>query len=170
MNVENLSDKLDKADNMIKLSNAFDDISKALDKTCNSVSQSIFDYRFSTFLYHQYIILNKTKREIATEMNIHESTIFYYIQKYKLKKDPKARQLKMLETMKRTCNEKYNVDHPGELIEAHEKRIENILNKTNGNYSKSFYQGLNRSEETIEKMKIAQQYRRQCEKEGEDIE
>ena len=164
MNVENLYDDLEQANTLEKLSNSFDNITKALNKTCNNVFQSLFDYKFSTFLYYHYIILNKTKREIADEIKIHPSTIYYYIRKYKIKKDNKARQIHMLETMKQTCNELYGVDHPGELPEAHRKRIENILIKSNGNYSKEFYDGLNRSEETIEKMKIAQKYRRQCEK------
>ena len=156
MNVENLCDNLEQANTLEKLSDSFDEITKALNKSCNNVFQSLFDYKFSTFLYYHYIILNKTKREIAEEIKIHPSTIYYYIRK--------ARQIHMLETMKQTCNELYGVDHPGELLDAHRKRIENILIKSNGNYSKNFYEGLNRSEETIEKMKIAQQYRRQCEK------
>ena len=168
MDVENLYENLEQADTLEKLSNSFDNITKALNKSCNNVFQSLFDYKFSTFLYYNYIILNKTKREIADEINLHPSTVHYYIRKYKIKKDNKARQIHMLETMKHTCNELYGVDHPGELPEAHQKRIENILIKSNGDYSKSFYKGLNRSEETIEKMKIAQQHRRQCEKnEGE---
>lgn len=171
MDVENLYENLEQADTLDKLSNSFDEITKALNKSCNNVFQSLFDYKFSTFLYYNYIILNKTKREIADEINLHPSTVYYYIRKYKIKKDNKARQIHMLETMKHTCNELYGVDHPGELPEAHQKRIENILIKSNGDYSKSFYKGLNRSEETIEKMKIAQQYRRQCEKnEGEKSE
>ena len=164
MNVENLYDNLEQANTLESLSNCFDEITKALNKSCNNVFQSLFDYKFSTFLYYQYIILNKTKREIANEIQLHPSTIYYYIRKYKLKKDNKARQMHMLETMKQTCNNLYGVDHPGELQDAHRKRIENILIKSNGNYSKDFYQGLNRSNETIEKMKIAQQYRRICEK------
>lgn len=169
MNVEDLYEKLEQADTLTKLSKSFDEITKALNKSCNNVFQLIFDYKFSTFLYYHYIILNKTKREIASEINLHPSTIYYYIRKYELKKDNKARQLHMLETMKHTCNELYGVNHPGELPEAHQKRIENILIKSNGNYSKSFYQSLNRSEDTIEKMKKAQQYRRQCEKNEGDL-
>ena len=164
MNVENLYENLEQADTLDKLSNSFNEITKALNKSCNNVFQSLFDYKFSTFLYYNYIILNKTKREIADEINLHPSTVYYYIRKYKIKKDNKARQIHMLETMKHTCNELYGVDHPGELSESHQKRIKNILIKSNGDYSKSFYKSLNRSEETIEKMKIAQQYRRQCEK------
>ena len=164
MNVENLYENLEQANTLEKLSNSFDEITKALNKSCNNVFQSLFDYKFSTFLFYNYIILNKTKREIANEIKLHPSTVYYYIRKYKIKKDIKARQIHMLETMKQTCNELYGVDHPGKLLDAHRKRIENILIKSNGNYSKEFYKGLNRSEETIEKMKIAQQYRRQCEK------
>lgn len=168
MNVEDLYEELEQSNTLKKLSNSFDNITKALNKSCNSVFQSLFDYKFSTFLYYHYIILNKTKREIADEIRIHPSTVYYYIRKYKIKKDNKARQSHMLETMKQTCNEIYGVNHPGELPETHRKRIENILIKSNGNYSKDFYKGLNRSEETIEKMKIAQQHRRYCEKiEGE---
>ena len=169
MNVENLYNNLEQADTLEKLSNSFDEITKALNKSCNNVFKSLFDYKFSTFLYYNYIILNKTKRQIADEIKLHPSTIYYYIRKYKIKKDNKARQIRMLQTMKQTCNELYGVDHPGELSETHRKRIENILIKSNGNYSKSFYKGLNRSEETIEKMKIAQQYRRYCEKNEGDI-
>lgn len=169
MDVENLYENLEQADTLEKLSNSFDEITKALNKSCNNIFQSLFDYKFSTFLFYNYIILNKTKREIAEDINLHPSTVYYYIRKYKIKKDNKARQLHMLETMKHTCNKLYGVDHPGELPEAHQKRIENILIKSNGDYSKSFYKGLNRSEETIEKMKIAQQYRRQCEKNEGDI-
>lgn len=164
MNVESLYENLEQADTLEKLSDSFDNITKALNKSCNNVFQSLFDYKFSTFLYYHYIILNKTKREISEEIKLHPSTVYYYIRKYKIKKDNKARQIHMLETMKQTCNELYGVDHPGELSEAHRKRIENILIKSNNNYSKEFYKDLNRSEKTIEKMKIAQQYRRQCEK------
>ena len=164
MNVENLYDNLEQANTLDKLSKSFDEITKALNKSCNNVFQCLFDYKFSTFLYYHYIILNKTKREIANEINLHPSTVYYYIRKYKIKKDNNARQKHMLETMKQTCNDIYGVDHPGELLEAHRKRIENILIKSNGNYSKSFYTDLNRSKETIEKMKIAQQCRRNREK------
>ena len=169
MNVENLYENLEQADTLEKLSRSFDEITKALNKTCNSVFQSLFDYKFSTFLFYHYIILNKTKREIAKEIQLHPSTVYYYIRKYKIKKDNNIRQKHMLETMKRTCNELYGVDHPGQLLESHQKRIKNILIKSNGDYSKTFYQGLNRSEETLEKMKIAQRYRRQCEKNEGDI-
>lgn len=169
MNVEDLYENLEQANTLEKLSDSFDNITKALNKSCNNVFQSLFDYKFSTFLFYNYIILNKTKREIAEEMKMHPSTIYYYIRKYKIKKDNKARQIHMLKTMKQTCNELYGVDHPGELQDAHRKRIENILIKSNGNYSKEFYKGLNRSEETIEKMKIAQQYRRYCEKIEGDV-
>lgn len=171
MDVENLYEKLENTNNLEDLSNVVNEVSKALNKSCNAVFQSIFDYKFSTFLFYHYIILNKTKREIANEINMHPSTVYYYIRKYKIKKDNNARQKHMLETMKQTCNELYGVNHPGELPEAHQKRIENILIKSNGNYSKSFYKGLNRSDATIEKMKIAQKNRRYYEKiEGENDE
>lgn len=169
MNVENLYEKLEQANTITKLCNSFDDITIALNKSCDGLFQILFDYKFSTFLYYEYIILNKTKREIAISLNISPSTVYYYIRKYKIKKDSQMRQKKMLQTMQQTCIEKYNVNHPGELPEAHQKRIDNILIKSNGNYSKTFFQGLNRSDETIQKMKIAQQYRRQCEKNEGDI-
>lgn len=169
MNVEDLYENLEQANTLEKLSDAFDNITKALNKSCNNVFQSLFDYKFSTFLYYQYIILDKTKREIANEMNIHPSTIYYYIRKYKIKKDNVARQKHMLKTMKFTCNQRYGVDHPGELLESHLRRVNNILIKSNGDYSKSFYKGLNRSKQTIEKMKIAQQHRRQREQNEGDI-
>ena len=164
MNVEDLYDNLEQANTLEKLSNSFDEITKALNKSCNNVFQSLFDYKFSTFLYYEYIVNNKTKLEIAKELKMPPSTLYYYIKKYKLKKNRNSINLKIVQTLKKTCNEKYNVDHPGELPEAHLKRINNILNKTNGNYSKTFYKGLNRSEETIEKMKISQKRRRKNEK------
>ena len=87
MNVENLYKNLEQADTLEKLSDSFDNITKALNKSCNDVFQSLFDYKFSTFLYYHYIILNKTKREIAKEIKMHPSTIYYYIRKYKIKCD-----------------------------------------------------------------------------------
>ena len=164
MNVENLYDNLEKADTIEKLTKSFDEITKALNKSCNSMFQSLFDYKFSTFLYKEYILLNKTKLEIADMLEMSPSTVYYYIKKYDIKKDRRLTNANIVESLKKTCNLKYNVDHPGELPEAHRKRINNILIKTNGDYSKHFYNKLNRSEDTINRMKISQQNRRKREK------
>lgn len=167
MNVENLYESLEEANTLEKLSTSCDNITKALNKSCNNLFQTIFDYKFSTFLYYHYIILNETKRDIAKLLHMSDSTVYYYIRKYKIKKDNALRQKHMLETMKQTCQERYGVDHPGEIQDSHIRRINNILIKSNNNYSKSFYKRLNKSPDTIKKMKTAQQYRRKCEKEGE---
>lgn len=165
--VDNLDKNLKNADNLSKLSASFDDINKAFNNACVEIFKSLFDYEFSTYLYYHFILKNESKSEIAKNLNLAPSTIYYYIKKYKLKKDKKSQCLKMLETMKVTCNERYGVDHPGELPETHSKRIENILNKTNGHYDKEHYKALNKSEETKKRMSIAQQYRRQLENEGD---
>lgn len=167
MNLEELTNKLEQADDLRKLSNVFLQISNALNSSCNNLFQCLFDYKFSKYLYLHYILLNETKEEISKSLNIPSSTVYYYIRKYKLKKDNLSRQKRMLSSMQKTCQEKYGINHPGQLLKAHEKRIENIVIKSNGNYNKSFYPNLNKTPETIEKMKISQQYRRKCEKESE---
>lgn len=168
--VDSLDNNLKNADNLSKLSASFDDINKAFNKACINIFNSLFDYEFSTYLYYHFILKNESKSEIAKNLNLAPSTVYYYIRKYKLKKDKKSQKLKMLETMKKTCNERYDVDHPGELPETHSKRIENILNKTNGHYDKEHYKALNKSKETKKRMSIAQKYRRQLENEGDYIE
>lgn len=168
MNIDELTKELDNVKNLTQLSNSFDKITKSFDKTCEGIYNLLFDYQFSNFLFYEYIILNKTKVEIGEELNLSPSTVYYYIRKYKIKKDKKLVVEKILESTKKTCNYKYNVNHPGELPEAHRKRIENILYKSNNNYTKAFYDKLGKSDETVEKMKIAQQLRRQRERSGDN--
>ena len=86
MNVENLEKEIDSANNITKLSKAFDDVTNALNKSCDNMYKSIIDYKFSTFLYKNYILLNKTKKEISNETGLTESTVYYYIKKYNIKK------------------------------------------------------------------------------------
>jgi len=159
-----LNNELDNANDFKSISNAFEKITINLNKSCNALYSAIFDYKFSNYLYYHYILHNKTKMEISKMLNIAPSTLYYYIKKYNLKKDRKLINANIVESLKITCNEKYNVNHPGELPEVHKKRIKNIYNKTNGNYNKTYYAKLNRSIETKEKMKIAQQQRRYNEK------
>ena len=165
--IGSLDRELNNVNNLKDLSNAFNHINNALNKACNQLYKTLFDYKFSMYLYYEYIMNNKTKVEIADDLGISPSTVYYYIKKYEIKKDRKLTNKKIVDTLKKTCNEKYNVNHPGELPEAHRKRIINILNKTNGNYSKSFYEKLNRSNETLNKMRQSQQIRRYIEKEGD---
>ena len=148
MDIEKINDKINNSKNIRQLTNAFNDVNNALNKTCESIFKKIFDYKFSNFLYFQYIQLNKTKSEIADLLGISESTVYYYIKKYSLKKSKENVKKKIAESTKQTCQEKYGVNHPGELLEAHQKRIENILNKTNGNYSKLYYPKLKKSKIT----------------------
>ena len=167
-NLNKLKEELDKSNTLISLSNSFNNINKAINTTCNNMYKLLFDYKFSKYLYKEYILLNKSRKEIAKNLNVSESSLYYYILKYNLKKDPKAKSERMLETLRQTCNNKYGVDHPGELLEGHEKRVYNIVNKSNGNWNKSYYKALNRSEKTRKKMSISQQYRRKLEKEGDN--
>lgn len=162
--INNLSNELDNAKTIKSLSNSLDKINNAFNKSCNTLFRDIFNYQLSIYLYKEYILLNKTKTEIAKDLNLSPSTVYYYINKFKLKKSKEMINKKIVESLKKTCNEKYNVDHPGELSDAHVKRLQTILNKSNGDYSKNFYEKLNRSEETKNKMKLAQQKRRQREK------
>ena len=164
---DNFEERIKNSKNIRQLTNVFNDVNKALDKTCDHMFKKIFDYKFSNFLNYQYIQLNKTKSEIADLLGISESTVYYYIKKYSLQKSKENIKRKIIESTKITCQEKYGVNHPGELSEAHQKRIENILNKTNGNYSKLYYPKLKKSDETKYKMSISQQYRREMEKLGD---
>lgn len=170
MNIENLEKELNQADNIKKLSASFDNITKAFNRSCDKLYQTLFDYKFSNYLYIEYIKKNKTKIEISKQLNIPPSTIYYYILKYKLKKDRKSINNKIVDSLEKTCYEKYGVNHPGRLPESHRKRINNILYKSKGDYSKHFYDKLNRSDETIEKMKISQKQRRMNEKLGDKFE
>lgn len=165
--INNIEEKIDNAKTIKQLTNTFIDINKALNKTCDSIFKNLFDYKFSNFLYYQYIQLNKTKSEIADLLGISESTTYYYIRKYNLQKSKENIKKRIIESTKITCQQKYGVNHPGELSEAHRKRIENILNKTNNNYSKLYYPKLNKSDETKYKMSISQTYRREMEKLGD---
>lgn len=167
-NLDKLKKELDKSNNLVSLSNSFDNINKAMNKACNNVYKILFDYKFSKYLYQEYILLNKSRKEIASNLNISESSLYYYILKYNLKKDPKAKTQLMLLTLKQTCNKKYGINHPGELLEGHRKRIYNIVNKSNGNWNKSYYKSLKRSEATKQKMSRSQQLRRKMEKEGDN--
>lgn len=164
INIEKLDRDLTECKNLKSLSNSFSNINNALNKACNNFYKTVFDYKFSTYLYREYILYNKTKYEIAKQLDIPSSTVYYYIKKYNLKKDRALITANLLESTKRTCNKKYNVDHPGELKSAHKKRINNILTKTNGNYNKQYYNKLNRSQQTLNRMKISQQNRRKHEK------
>lgn len=167
MNINNLDKKLENANTLSKLSTVFEEINKSLNSSCNNIYNLLFDYKFSNYLYTEYIIKNKTKVEIANKLGISPSSVFYYIQKYNLKKSNKKRQEKMLTTMQITCQKKYNVNHPGEIKSSHRKRINNILKKTKNNYSSECYPKLKKSITTKNKMSISQQYRRKNEKLGD---
>lgn len=163
----NFEERINNSKNIKQLTNVFVDINKALDNTCDSIFQNLFDYKFSNFLYYYYIKLNKTKSEIAGLLGISNSTIYYYIRKYNLKKSKVAKNKKIIESIKKTCQQKYGVNHPGKLKSAHKKRIRNILIKTNGDYSKNYYPKLNKTKETKYKMSVSQRYRRENEKLGD---
>ena len=167
-NLDKLKKELDKSNNLVSLSNSFDNINKAMNKACNNVYKILFDYKFSKYLYQEYILLNKSRKEIASNLNISESSLYYYILKYNLKKDQQAKTKLMLSTLKKTCNQKYGINHPGELSEGHQKRIYNIVNKSNGHWDKTYYKSLKRSDATKQKMSKAQQLRRKMEKEGDN--
>lgn len=166
--IEKLDKELDNASSLIKLSNSFDNINKAMNIACNNIYKILFDYKFSKYLYQEYILLNKSRKEIAINLNTSESSLYYYILKYNLKKDQQAKTKLMLSTLKQTCNQKYGINHPGELPEGHQKRIYNIVNKSNGHWDKTYYKSLKRSDTTKQKMSKAQQLRRKMEKEGDN--
>lgn len=168
MDIKQLTKELDQADNIKKLSASFDKITKAFNKSCDKFYKTLLDYKLSNYLYIEYVKKNKTKVEISQQLGIPPSSIYYYILKYNLKKDADAINKKRLESLEKVCYEKYGVNHPGRLPEAHRKRINNILYKSKGDYSKQFYDKLNRSEETIKKMKKSQQQRRLNEKLGDN--
>ena len=154
-----------------KLNKCFDDINKTLKSKCNKLSKLIFDYYFSNYLYYNYIKLNKTKVEIGEELNIPPSTIYNYIKKYNIKKDEKLINRRIVETMKKTCLEKYGVEHTGSLKSAHVKQQETLLKNCNGQYDSNSYPKLKKSDETKLKMKISQQNRRHYERlnKGDDL-
>lgn len=166
--IEKLDKELDNASSLIKLSNSFDNINKAINIACNNIYKILFDYKFSKYLYQEYILLNKSRKEIALNLNMSESSLYYYILKYNLKKDQRAKTKLMLSTLKQTCNKKYGLDHPGQLLEGHQKRIYNIVSKSNGHWDKTYYTLLKRSDATKQKMSKAQQLRRKLEKEGDN--
>ena len=168
MDINKLENELDNSKTVKGLSNSFNNISRALNKACDNLFKELFDYKFSKYLYREYILRNKTKAEISEDLQLPQSTVFYYIKKYKLKKDSKSITQRRLQSIQKTCQERYGVDHPGQLESAHAKRITNIVNKTQGYYNKDSYPKLNRSEDTILKMKECQQLRRLLEKEDND--
>jgi len=161
--LENLNQRIEKDNSIMSLSTSFEQINNAFEKSCKSIAKSIFDFNFSRYLFYHYIILNKTKTEIGFELGISSSTIYYYIKKYHIIKDAELKKQKILQTTYETCQEKYGLSHPGELLDAHQKRISNIVNKSNGQYNKTYYKHLKRSRSTRNKMKEAQQNRRKRE-------
>lgn len=150
--IEDLTKDLDNCTNMTQLSKSFDEINKALDKSCNNLFNQIFHYKFSRYLYYKYIILNRTKKEIGEELGLSPSTIYYYINKYKISKSKEMHFQRVQETLKLTMQEKYGVNHPGELPEVHMKRINNILEKSNGQYNKTFYKKLKKPKKVRNKI------------------
>lgn len=165
MNIDKLENELDNSNTISKLSNSFNNITRALNKACNGLYKDLFDYNFSKYLYCEYILKNRTKREIAKDLQISSSNVYYYIKKYNLKKDMKDINSKRLESIQKTCQDKYGVDHPGQLDSTHVKRITNIVIKTQGCYDKTNYPKLAKTPETISRMKEAQQLRRLLERE-----
>lgn len=144
LNINKIEESVNNSKSIRTTSKALVETTSALDKLCNNVSKILFDYKFSKYLYYHYIILNETKYEISEQLNIHPSTIYYYIRKYNIKKDIKLKNEKMLNSIQKTCMIKYNVNHPGKLKESHKKRVENIIRKSNDNYNKYFYPKLNK--------------------------
>ena len=153
--IEQLSQSIDNAHNLNQLSNALDKVSKALDVSCKQLYKAIFDYKFSRYLYYHYIVLNKSYKQISEEIGIPPSTVYLHIVRYNLKKDPIERYKRTKQTMQQTCQQKYGVDCVGMLPSVHQKRIENILEKTNGQYNKQTYPKLKKSKQT--RRKISQQ-------------
>lgn len=124
----NLNAELENATDLQSLNSAFEKITKSLNSSCDKLAQSYFDYVFSQYLKKNYIEENKTKVEISREINMPPSTVYNYIRKYKLKKSRKQITEKSLQTMRATCQERYGVNHTGELREAHIKQRENTKN------------------------------------------
>lgn len=131
--IDKLNKQLEESNNdLIKLSDAFNNISKVLNISIMKASNLLFHYYFSQYLYREYILLNKTKREIANNLNISSDTLYHYIKKYNLQKSKEARSNSWRNHIQETCQQKYGVNYPGEIMESHKKRIKTRLkNKYN---------------------------------------
>lgn len=150
--IEDLTKDLDDCTSITQLSKSFDEINKALDKSCDNLFNQLFHYKFSRYLYYKYIILNRTKKEIGDELNMSPSNVYYYIRKYNIKKSKEMHFQRVQETLRNTMQEQYGVNHPGELPEVHIKRINNIIEKSNGQYNKTFYKKLKKSKKVRNKI------------------
>lgn len=155
--IENLAQMLKESKSIEDLNKSFDNITKALNKTCNIAFKNWFDYNFSRYLYYHYIILNENKQDIANKLGIPNGTLRNYIAKYNIKKDVNLVNINRMNNLAKTCQEKYGVDHPGQLPSTHQKRIENIIAKTNGNYTKQYYKKLKKPKKLINKAKKVRQ-------------
>ena len=120
--IEQLSKQLNNSKDINTLSTITNKINLALDKSINIAYKAIFDYYFSNYLYQNYIVDNKTKGMIAEELGISQSSVYYYIHKYNLKKDPAMKKIRVVESMKKTCQEKYGVNFITELPHVHRKK------------------------------------------------
>ena len=149
--IEKLAQMLKDSKSITDINKAFDNITKALNNSCNLAFKNWFDYQFSRYLYYHYIILNERIEDISEVIKIPTRTIKYYCYKYDIRKSKELLKISRMNTLAKTCQEKYGVNHPGQLPSTHQKRIENIIAKTNGNYTKEYYKKLKKPRSVINK-------------------
>lgn len=134
MDAEQLNEKINNSNTISSLNTTFEQVTAALDKQCAAISNIMFHYKFSRYLYLHYIILNKTKKDIGNDLKMSPSTIYYYIKKYNLHKDKKVAYAQRMISTQKTCQERYGYNHPGEDPIAHKKRIEHRNRKLAAKY------------------------------------
>jgi len=109
---DKLSKQIDDSKSIRELSSAVNSISNALDKTCKNIHDIMFEYYLRNYLTYHYLQLNKTRYEIAQELDIPRGSLSNYLRKYKLiktheQKFPKERAQKI----KESNLERYGVEH-----------------------------------------------------------
>ena len=78
-----------------------------------------------SWLYQEYIILNKTGTDIAKDLAVGKTTVKRYLKKHKIQKDIKRR----IENCQKTVQKKYGVSNVAKLPWVKEKQTQTCLKK-----------------------------------------
>lgn len=137
LNVNDLQKDLDDSKSINQLSRSFDNINKAMESSSSEIAKLVANYKISTYLYQEYILMNKSKNEIARDLSVSPGKIQYYINKYNLKKTPEAIKECRIRNQQKTWDELYGEgNHPMKIEAIKNKAIETKQNNIDNGITK----------------------------------
>jgi hypothetical protein len=84
-------------------------------KCSNSARKKEGIYKNREWLFHNYIVLNKSQTDIAKECNVSFPSIFYFLKKYNIVKETYNIKNSNIDNAKKQCYKKHGVENPFQI-------------------------------------------------------